>query len=158
MRHHTPVHKCVSKLILATSLMLAGCSDGSSFRFTTYSGVWDVVYNVTGDSCGVIDEDTSGFNDVHTINQLERDVALSAESELILNGEGTVNSDDAFVAEEIVRGDIFNAGLFCEYIATTSYTDPDEDSADSLFLLTIECNDGFSCETRAIGEATRRRN
>lgn len=148
--------KLIYALIIGSILL--GCNGDGSDENTDFGGVWDVIYNTTADSCGIVNEGDSGFTDVYTINQVGSAIELSAESELIVDGQGEIEGDDSFIAEEEVRGDIFGAGTFCEYIARTSFNNADENRAETLFTVNISCADGFSCDTRAIGEATKQTN
>ena len=146
----------VKRLVILGILCLVSdsCNGGGVDPF--YGGVWDVSYNLTLDECGLVGEDTLGFEDVHRINYGDSTITLVAESGILNNGVGTIRFDDSLLATEEINGDILGNGVTCVLRSYVTYFDLREDRASSLSVFRIDCPDDFHCSSEATGTAVRR--
>lgn len=153
-------------VIAGLSISLVACSGGSSdfddALLGEFAGVWDVRYNTLDDGCAILDGSVLGFVDVHTIEQSGNSISLQAPgafgATLLGNTfmSGRVEGGNSFVAESFEAGIDFGDGFFCDALHRISYEATGPGSASTLFLRQLNCIEGISCETRAVGESLRR--
>ena len=143
--------------LLACVALIAGCSSSSSSQsnIEAYTGVWDVRYNLSEDGCSLVTEGILGIVDRHTINASEIGVSFSAESGLV--GEATVplNEDGSFSVTSTGSGDFFGDGSTCTLLNTISYSLQEEGLAQTFFTETLNCSDGYQCQSRGVGSARK---
>ena len=143
-----------SLLAIFIAVLLPGCN-GSGSGFSDYTGVWDVRYNLVLDECQVVLPNVPGFVDQHSMEELDGMIAFDSVSGFVSEVTTSRQVDDSFVASQSIAGDLFGDGSFCEITSSFEYSDPDDDTASSLFSQTITCDDGFSCRSEGIGQAGR---
>ncbi len=147
----------MQRVILATLLVLSltNCgSDDDGFDID-YNGIWDVRYNFSADECQIVEAGVLGFVDQHVIAQTGNVIALDSTVGLGFPLNGALREDSSFLAEQQISGDLFGDGTLCSQAQSISYQQTDSDRADSQFVRRISCNDGYVCESRAVGEARR---
>ena len=143
----------------AATLILSSCdgSNGGPNAFAgEYAGVWDVRYNLSLDDCGIVEAGVFGFVDQHVIDQSGTAVTLDASSTFGVPLNGDVDAEQNFVADQNFSGDVFGDGTDCAVYQAISYDPVKDDEAESLYVRRISCNDGYVCESRALGQSTRR--
>ena len=151
-------------LVLAALIPVFGCGGDSDSPsgLPNFSGLWDIRYNFNSDECRIVLGGVPGFVDQHEITQDGGAVTLVSQSGLIGEGSGAQREDGSITAEETVEGDIFGVGVPCELYTGITYnslstksSDGAGDTAQSIFVQTIECADGYVCESQAVGSAVR---
>jgi len=137
-------------------LSLAACSNsrGDDVR-AGFAGTWDLRYNLSVDECGLVAGNILGFVDQHYIEEHDGVLRFSTVSGIIEDVEATLREDGSLLAEDLLAGDLFDDGSFCEFRSAISYHDNDGLRANSILAQTLWCDDGFSCESLGIGEAVR---
>ena len=138
---------------------MTGCGDGDNdfdALLAQYSGIWDVRYNFSEDSCAIVEPGVIGFVDRHVIDQVGSSISLESSSGFGLSFSGQVREDNSFVVEQILSGDIFGDGIACDVFQAISYEPTGPDTASSLFVRRLSCEDGYICESRGVGESRRR--
>jgi hypothetical protein len=141
--------------IFFLSLTLSSCSNSRGTIETSYTGTWDVRYNLSIDDCGLVGGSIPGFIDVHFIEETAEGLQFSTTSGIIVEAIAQIRADGSLLVEDNLAGDLFGDGSFCEFRTAISYQDLAAESASSLLAQTLLCNDGFSCESLGVGQATR---
>lgn len=144
-----------SSLVL---LLLVSCNSSNNKDLASdFSGVWDVRYNFSVQECQITLDGVPGFVDQHIIEQDSEKLSFSSVSGLISpeNSITQVSEDQSLVVEELLTGDIYGIGVYCEHMTMISYAAPSDEKSESLFMRTVWCEDDWSCETRGAGVAER---
>lgn len=153
------------KSLLATALGLVslvcilpacGGSSGSLLLPANFTGTWNVRYNFLEQGCLITFATFQGIVDQHLISRNDAGAYEFLSVGQVINADSVTTPDDAtLLASQSDTGDIFNDGSICTLDQTISYTTVDTETAETLYTRKIICNDGFSCETRALGTAER---
>ncbi|MCB9030286.1 MAG: hypothetical protein H6619_04480 [Deltaproteobacteria bacterium] len=144
--------KSLSLLFVA----LCACNSSSgNMVITDYSGIWDVRYNFANDECGLVTDGIIGFVEQDTIEQSGSTASFSSLSGILSTDSATLESDGSLLAIEEFSGDLFGDGTFCVQTAQIRYQNGIDNSAESVFSFSIECDDGFACSSDALGSAER---
>lgn len=141
-------------ILLAVMVLIFFCSchgSGSSPR-KSFTGTWDVRYNIIVDDCGLLSSSIPGFTDQHYIEQEGDLVDFNSLTELVVTEDGTIREDGSLIA---VRNVLQPNG--CEYAAIVEYEDLIGDTATTLFSLQLACPGDFFCESNGIGQAVRQK-
>lgn len=144
--------------LILSLLILARCNDGggeSAFS-GEYDGVWDVRYNLTEDSCEIVESGVTGFVDVQNIFQNEGAITLESSVGFGETFSGTLDANNELLSSQSISGDIYQDGGQCQVQQSISYSPTSDDRADTLFKRDVSCADGYVCSSRAIGAAIRR--
>lgn len=96
-----------------------------------------------------------GFSDYQIIEQTGSTAELLSASEL-LSSQGQLTEDQSLRFEQLFSGDFFGDGIFCQANILVTYSDLDNQTANSMFSISIVCEDGWSCEDNGFGTASRR--
>lgn len=121
-----------------------------------FLGTWDATYNLVSDDCGLLEEGQTGFLDEHVISAGVSDLSLSAAVDFGLGFNGVVEEDRAARFNQAFEGDVFGDGIPCQVTQEISYQGVDTNKATTLFERNIQCDDGFACAARALGDSVRR--
>lgn len=155
-----------NKLLLALLILstLSFCSCGGSGggdsaptvkNSLNFTGDWDVLYDVLLDECGLVEEGTSAFEDMHQVTESGESVVLASSA---LPGgvfEGMRRADDSFEVSVFFDGDLFGDGIYCSLSEELAYNDVSSDTAKSLYRIRLACDDGFVCDSALTGMVTR---
>ena len=150
--------KIFSTLVLILwSVSLISCGGGGSgdSANSDFSGTWDARYNFSADDCGIVLEGVPGFVDQHFIIDADGTITLESSSGLLEQGVGVTREDGSFLVRDEIAGDIFGDGFFCTQLTEVSYQPIEDEMSESLFVQTLECEDGFFCASTGVGLAER---
>jgi hypothetical protein len=150
--HSHPIRSIIAAFI---ALSLAACGSGDERQNSSFTGTWDVRYNLQVNECGIVAGGVPGFVDQHSILSDGLAVQVDAVSGFLNAALGEVREDGSFACEQTIEGDIFGDGIACTQTTRISYEPISNESASSLFFLSLSCADGFQCVSSGIGEATR---
>jgi len=143
-------------MLAGTVIALSACGgDGDSDGTASFSGIWDVRYNLTVDECGVVTPGVIGFVDQHVIEERAEGVAFSSVDQLISVENGVIREDGSLFVEAVTSADLIGDGSLCDITTTVVYRNLVEDDAESLFTLRIECSGIAVCASEAIGGTKR---
>lgn len=146
-----------SFLLALTVLIVAGCGSGSDSPDALagdYDGLWDARYNLTVDECGVVEPGGVGFIGRHIITQ-EDAITLDSGESFPVTLSGNLDPDQSFTTTGTFTGNYYGDGIPCTAVQTIAYTPQDADTVTTTFVRQVQCDDGFTCESRAVGTSTR---
>lgn len=120
-------------------------------------GVWSVRFTELVDECDVLapDEEGFGFDSEETITQDGETFTISADELVFGSIDGGLRSSDSLIAEELVTGDIFGVGVNCSLSERLAYNDLTSESANIVYEVVIDCDDGTRCDSLFRAQAVR---
>lgn len=143
-------------LLFVLLITIIGCGgSSSSSHLPNFEGRWDVRYNFIQDECQLALSGIQGIVDQHVIEPSANGLTFTSLSGLLTEQPAAIREDTSLAAEELLEGDVFDIGLWCELRTQISYTEIEPGSAETLLVQTIACEDGFACRTEALGHAAR---
>ncbi len=148
-------------IFFALALFSSGCGGSHSHDDTSFDGTWDNNFKIvrTEDviSCNWIVTDLiTGFSDTEEISTddgISYDIASYNE---YLNGTGTIDENGTLQSNYSFSGDVFEDGTFCSVSFNLSFGPVRKGKSNTQLYQVVNCNDGYSCEERAVGVATKR--
>lgn len=150
------------KLFTALSLgalCLMGCNDSPSEPVTTVAdpvGRWSVQFTELIDECDVIapDDEGLGFISEETVTRIGETYTVEGDELVFGFIDGALRAPDSLVAQDAFTGDLFGTGLICSLTERLAYNDITETSANIVYEVVIDCEDGTRCDSlfRAYGE------
>jgi hypothetical protein len=136
-----------------------GCGDGSDGKTLeenalSYSGVWNLEYDVLVDECGLVEKGQNAFTDMQTVVQNGESIILTSNNLSENQYIGEVRSDGSLEAGTSQDGDLFGDGIDCQLEEALTYNNHSGSTVSSLYDLRLKCNDGFYCVTalRGVGQ------
>jgi len=135
---------------------LAGCGgDSSGDDISDVSGTWAVQFGILGqDDCGLLSADLPGFIDRHTLVEDHGVVTFNSQNGFIAETQAPLNADHSFQVTEEAVGVPFGDGVECQISSSIGYTFINEEEANVTLFRGLNCADGFTCQSRAVGTAT----
>ncbi|MBX7137833.1 MAG: hypothetical protein K1X83_07595 [Oligoflexia bacterium] len=150
---------CLAAVLLCALLLcFTGCGGGGSDETgdNSFNGSWDAQLNFIIDDCQIVEPTLAGIVDVHSISQDGAGITLESLGGFGESLSGEASADNSrFEVNQLLKGDLFGDGFFCVVRQSYSYERLSREKATVLFKRTLECNDGYLCESRAQGEAER---
>lgn len=148
-------------LLITLILGCTACGGSHSHDNTSFEGIWDnnfkIIRSEDVTSCGWIVTDLiTGFSDTEDISTEDGVTYNVISYNEYLSGTGAIDENGYLQNNNSFSGDVFEDGTYCNVSFSLSFAPVRKNKSDTQLYQIVNCNDGYSCEERAIGVATRR--
>ena len=148
-------------IIIALAIALSSCGGSHSHDDSSFEGIWDnnfkIIRSDDVNTCNWLTTDEiTGFSDTEEISTEDGVVYNISSFSEYLNGTGTIDGNGSLQSSYSFSGDVFEDGTYCNVSFSLSFAPVRNGKSDTQLYQIVNCNDGYSCEERAIGVATKR--
>ena len=148
-------------IALLLTFFLAACGGSHSHDDSSFEGTWDNSFKIirTDDvtTCNWLSTDEiTGFSDTEEISTEDGITYEVASFSEYLNGTAVIDENGNLQSNYSFSGDVFEDGTYCNVSFSLSFTPVRNGKSNTQLYQVVNCNDGYNCEERAVGVATKR--